>query len=412
MKRIFRNRLPRFVTLAVLALFLFPSVVLSSDKSLTLDSSTQIIWGDDYLGNSQNILAQYLRLSFDPTGKNYEIAGYGRLWKNFTEEGVRSDDGLGRLYYLYLDYIPFESTLVRAGRHYVNFSAGSSIMDGVSVDINNLGPLGISLSGGNDVKLSLDSEYSSEELFFLGADLHLVDMRPLELGMSYVRKYDDWDVAREHFGLNISYIYRYASPYAELKYDNLSEVIDEATVGIDLFPVRNLTVKGELYHSYATFESTSIFSVFAVDQYREYLIFSEYSFSAPVTLFASHTWQLYGDDEDANVLSFGSRLFPTDRSILNLSIDKRTGYGGDMWGFEATGNYHTWHKIDLSLGAQYDAYKRPDFSDDDFDSAQRYWVGGEWFARNDIYVSFRIEDNINENFNHRPLTRVALNWIL
>ncbi len=412
MKKISRNRLPSILALVVLASFLYPSLVLSSDKSLKLDSSTQIIWGDDYLGNSQNILAQYLRLSLDPEGKNYEIAGYGRLWKDFAEEGIRGDGGFGRLYYLYLDFIPFDNTFLRAGRQYVNFSAGSSIMDGVTVDVNNLGPLGITLSGGNDVKFSLDTEHSSPEFFLVGADLHLVDMRPVELGVSYVRKYDDGDIAREHFGLNFKYIYKYASPYAELRYDNLSEVIDEATAGVDIFPILNLMVKGEFYHSYPTFDSTSIYSVFAVDRYREFLLFTEYSFEAPVTVFASNTWQLYDDDEDANVLSVGSRVFPTDRWILNLSIDRRTGYGGEIWGFEATGNYSLRQKIDLSLGAQYDAYKRPDFTDDDYDSAQRYWIGGEWFARKNLSASLRIEDNINENFYHRPLARVALNWTL
>lgn len=402
--------------------FLLITVVLSSyfiapvpaqAEPLKFNTSTQLLWGDDFLAESQSILVQYLRFSFNPEGTNFSMTGYGRLWQDFSGGAIRDDDSSGRIYYLYMDYSPLKNTSLRLGRQYVNFTAGSSIMDGISLDVTNIGPVGITVSGGKDVRFSLDSEHSRLGNYFVGIDVHLENIRSTQLGISYVRLYDEWDRAREEFGLNFRYFYKYFSPYAELRYDRLSETIDEAVVGLSLFPLSNLMIKGEFYLSYPTFDSTSIYSVFAVDKYREYLLRAEYSLdSSPVTGFASYTSQTYEDSEDADLYTVGARIYPSDRLTLNASVDYRNGFGGNLWGFELFGDYRLKKKLALSAGAQYDTYRRPDFSDNNYDYAQRYWIGGQWLVSKKVSVSARIEDNINENFDHRPSGRITLNWSL
>lgn len=404
MKRIFRWSL--FIPVLFSYYFVAPQTVLAEPLKIT--GSTQFLWGDDLLGESQATLAQYLRLSYNPVGKNFSITGYGRLWDALDSGKIREDDFTGRLYYLFLDYRPFQDVSLRLGRQYVNFTAGSSIMDGLSVNVDNIGPVGITVSGGRDVKFSLDSEHSRLGNYFVGVDLHLQKVRSLQLGVSYAMLFDEWDRAREELGANFRYINRYISPYAEVRYDILSKAVDEATVGVDFFPTSNLLIKAEFYHSYPTFDSTSIFSVFAVDRYRDYLVRAEYSFEAPVTLYASYARQTYQEDGNADSYVLGAKVFPLKNLVLNASVDYRTGFGGNLWGFEIYGDYKINNSIAIAAGGQYDAYKRPENLNNG--DAQRYWLGGQWIISKNVTLSARIEDNVNENFNHRTLGRVALNW--
>jgi hypothetical protein len=179
---------------------------------------------------------------------------------------------------------------------------------------------------------------------------------------------------------------------------------------VELFPMNNLVVKGEFYHSYPTFDATSIYSVFAVDKYREYMVSAEYKLSSPVTLVASYVRQTYEEDSNADVVRLGARLSPLEKLAVNASVDYRHGYGGNLWGFEITGDYRVNEKIAVAAGVQYDSYKRPEL--DGTNDAQRYWLGGRWVATKNISVTARIEENVNETFDHRTLGRVALNWNL
>ena len=393
----------------VLALSL-SSLTDTQAETVDLKSSTQFLWGDDWLGEGQSIIAQYMRFGYEPDGKNFSMTGYGRVWEDFTDSQIQDDDLSGRLYYLYMNYSPFENTALRLGRQFVNLTAGSSLMDGLSLDVSSLGPVGITVAGGTDVRLSLDGTHSELGDYFVGFNVHLENVRATQLGIGYVRRYDEYDRAREEFGLNFRRSWAYISPYGEIRYDWLSEAVDEAVLGLDVFPLTNLMIKGEYYHSYPTFDSTSIFSVFAVDPYREYLLQAEYSLEAPVTLFASYTKQTYEDDDDADLYSAGASVYPTGNLTLKVSIDRRTGFGGKDWGFESSGDYRIKDKFILSAGAEYDNYERPDEFSENY--ATRYWLGGRWHFRKDASVTARFEDNINENFDRRPLGRIILDWQL
>jgi hypothetical protein len=407
MRCIFRRS---FIVSVVFLTFLLASAVANAEP-LKFTSSTQFLWGDDLLGESQQILAQYLRMSYLPEGKTYSITGYGRVWKDFGTPAIRDNDVQSRLYYLYLDYTPIPQITTRIGRQFTNFTAGTSLMDGVRLDVKEIGPVGITIAGGRDIIYTLDSEVNRDGNYFVGVDVHLQGVKNTQLGISYARKYDESDLAREALGMNFRYNYKIVSPYVELKYDVTSEVIDEATVGLEVTPMDKLLVKGEFYHSYPTFDATSIYSVFAVDKYREYMISAEYKISTPVSVFATYVKQTYEEDSNADVFRVGARLVPVEKLSVNASVDYRHGFGGNLWGFEVTGDYRVNEKIGVAAGVQYDSYKRPDVLEGTND-AQRYWLGGRWIATKNISVTARIEENVNENFDHRTLGRVALNWNL
>ena len=377
-----------------------------------MTSSTQFLWGDDDTGSGQAILAQYLRFSYNPEASKLSAAGYGRIYDAFSSGSIRDNGVNGRLYYLYLDIAPIENVDLRLGRQYVNFSSGSSLLDGGALNLHKLGPVGITVAGGRDIKFNLDSEQSRSGNYFMGIDVHLEGVKNTQLGVSYVRRSDDWSLAREEVGLNFRYIYKFLSPYTELRYDILSKVLEEGTIGIDLFPATNLAIKAEYYQSFPTFNSTDIYSVFAVDKYHEYLVRVDYSLDTvlPMTPFVSYARQTYEDDENANNFIIGTRFYPIKELTVNLSFDKRTGYGGKTWGFELTGDYRINNKFLISAGAQYDTYMRPDQDGNSY--AQRYWLGGRWIINGNLSAVARIEEDINENFDHRLLGRVGLNWNL
>ncbi len=409
-----------FIVFVVFLSFLLVSASVYADP-LKFSSSTQFLWGDDELGQSQAIISQYLRLSFTPEGKPYSIWGYGRLWKDLGSPEVRDNDFLGRLYYLYLDYAITPNISTRIGRQFTNFSAGTSIVDGISVDVRKIGPVGLTVTGGREVVFSLDSEYSASGKYFAGVDLHLDSVKNLQLGMSYVRRSDDWDLAREELAVDFRYFFKILSPYATLKYDLISRVFDEATAGIDFFPTSNLMIKAEFYHSYPTFDTMDIYSVFAVDKFQEYLIRFEYALAQPVTLIAGYSRQTYEEGANADVFTVGAKVYPSDDLSLYAAYDYRHGYtgyngfnqqiNGQLSGFEFNADYKFKKNLIISAGVQYDSYNRPEnVSDTNF--AQRYWIGGRWLATKDMAVSLRLEEDAGENFNHRTLGRVALDWKL
>lgn len=375
-------------------------------------SSTQFLWGDDEFGNNQNIFAQYLRFSYTPEGQKVGMAGYGRLIYDLNGTPFYEDTpGLvGRLYYLYLDYSPIQNVSMRLGRQFIAFTADQAIMDGLRVDVHNLGPIGITLAGGMDVQQTLQSSFSELGNYFWGIDVHLERVKSVQLGISFAQTFDQWDRARELIGANFRYVHKFFSPYAQAQYSWLTKSFDEATIGIDIFPLSSLLVKAEYYQAYPTFDATSIYSVFAVDKYREYLVEAEYSFDAPVSVYAAYARQNYEDGDNADRWTMGMKVFPLKNLTVNFSVDYRHGYGGNLWGFELTGDYRIMNKLIVTAGIQYDEYKRPDQFGNQF--ARRYWIGGDWLVTKNISAIARIEDNVNETFEHRPLGRVALNWTL
>lgn len=402
----------------VVAVMVFSALGAAQAGPLQVKSSTQFLWGDDLLSDSQTIVAQYLRLNYAPENSKFSVAGYGRAWKDFSGGSIRDNDLSGRIYYLYLDYLPADNISLRLGRQFTNLTAGSAVMDGATVDFKKVGPVGITVSGGRDVRFSLDSELTRGGNYFAGVGVYLNAVKNLQLGVSYALKSDESDLARQELGMNFRYFYKSLSPYAEVRYDWHSKAFDEATVGVDFFPMSNLTVKAEFYHSYPTFDATDIYSVFAVDKFREYLLKAEYSLNAPVTLFASYARQVYEDDVDADKFMVGARVFPSDKLTVSAAVDYWKGDAGlagatdgKLYGFEVTGDYKLRKEITVFGGVQYDTFERPDVTTGN-NYGRRYWLGGRWNASKNIAVSARLEDNDNPNFKHRVLGRVILDWTL
>ncbi len=409
-----KRELVFFIVSIFLSYFLMTSPAHAAEP-FKFSSSTQYLWGDDVLGEHQYILGQYLRFNYAPEGQNLSITGYGRVWKDFAGDSIRDNDINGRLYYLFMEFSPLKDVAVRLGRQFVAFTAEKAIMDGARIDVHNLGPIGITAAVGRDVLFTLDGEHSRFGNYFYGFDVHLERVKSLQLGVSYAAKYDTSDLARQELGANFRYTYKYVSPFADVRYDLLTRSVNEANVGVDIFPMTNLLVKAEYYYALPTFNATDIFSVFAVDKYQEYTVRAEYSLDAlPLIPYIEYAKQTYQDNDHADRYALGVKVIPIKNLLINAAVDYRHGFGGNLWGFEFNVDYKIKNKIIVSAGLQYDTYRRPDQIDLGLGDniARRYWVGADWLIDKRLSLLARIEDNVNESFKHRPLGRVALNWNL
>jgi len=201
--------------------------LLSHAAEVKLTSSTQYLWYQDILAADKEKglrdVAEYLRVNvtkLDKEGK-MNVYAYGRA----TKQVSTSQDLQGRLYYFYVDYRDaFTDHLdLRAGRTYVNAAAVSGTIDGLHMDLKNLGPMGVTVFGGRHVIFDDKRDTGTRGDALTGMSVYLDTIKNTHVEVSYGRKYIDTDVARENLGLDFSTtpIGGIANFYGRLKYDDL-----------------------------------------------------------------------------------------------------------------------------------------------------------------------------------------------
>ena len=177
----------------------------------------------------------------------------------------------GRLYYLYGDYRDlFDKVDIKVGRQFINLAAGSAIIDGGQVELKNVGPVAFTLLGGRDVQFGIDGEIGDTSNMILGVGAALTGFKKTDAEISWYRKWEDADIARDIIGLSgKQYLFNNLKVYGNARYDITAEAFNEVQGGLKFYPLSNLVFTGEYYQSYATFDTTSFYSVFAVNQYQE-----------------------------------------------------------------------------------------------------------------------------------------------
>lgn len=375
--------------------------LLSHAANVKVTSSTQYLWYQDLLNadkeKSMQDAAQYLRVNVtnvDKEGK-LNVYAYGRAQKQLST----SEDPQGRLYYFYVDYRDaFKDHLdVRAGRTYVNAAAISGTIDGVHLDVKNLGPVGVTLFGGRNVIFEEKRETGTRGDAITGMSVYLDTIKSTHIEVSYGRKYADTDVARENIGLDFS-----TSPmaktnfYGRVKYDIPSETYNEVLFGAKISPLKDLVLRGEYYQSYPTFDIASIYSIFAVDQYKEKSISAEYQISGNYRVSAKYAREDFGNDANANVYQVGLLARPVKDLTLNAIYEARNGYAGQLSGIRLYGEYKI-AKAALMAGIDYDDFRR-EASREGF--AKKYWAGLNYEFSKMVNAYVRVENNINFEYNN------------
>jgi len=372
--------------------------LLSHAAEVKLTSSTQYLWYQDLLADKQQQdVAEYLRLNvtkIDKEGK-LNIYGYGRA----TNTVSTSEDLKGRLYYLYVDYRDaFQEHLdIRAGRTYVNAAAISGTIDGAHVDLKNLGPVGVTAFGGRRVIFDEKQETGSRDDGMMGMSVYLDTIKSTHVELSYGRKYAEGDLAQETVGLDFS-----TTPigktnfYGRFKYDTTAEVYNEVLFGAKVAPLKDVVLRAEYYASYPTFDIASIYSVFAVEQYKELSFAAEYQFLKNYRLSAKYAREDFGADANGDLFQVGLLARPVKDLTVNLLYENRTGYAGKLSGVRLYGEYKI-SKAAVLAGIDYDDFRREASREG---SAKKYWAGVNYEINKIVSAVLRVEDNTNFTYDH------------
>jgi hypothetical protein len=287
--------------------------------------------------------------------------------------------------------------ITRTFWQFVNISAGSALIDGVEADIKKVGPVGFVLMGGRNVIFGEDEALTSHS-YSLGFSAYLTGDSMTYFDVSYYRAYDYGDISRDIIGSSYKqYFIDSIKVYANARYDLTAEVFNEVLGGIKYFPTLNLMTTAERYESSPTFDTTSIFSVFAVDQFKENIFRVEYTAAAWVDVSVGYSRESFGEGSRANLYEAGLKLRPSITTTIGLFHDKRSGYPGDLAGYRAYAEYSKFGKWKASAGIDYDSYQRDDMTGQE--TAKKYWAAGRYKFSKNMSSSVRVEDNVNINYS-------------
>lgn len=387
-------RVKRCLVMAGILLLLIPPK--SRATEIHGRSMTQISWYDDIYTGSRADLAQYLRLyvkDIDTKGK-FSLYGYGRGIQAIDGQGRSGDSLSGRLYYLYGDYHGlFDCVDFRLGRQFIASPSGNAIVDGLNADIDlkKIVPLGIRLWGGKDVIFGTDREFDGSR-YAAGASLYLAGLQNTDVEVSWFRKWEGDAVLLDIVGGTFKQnLWKSANVYGNARYDLATESFNELLAGVKIFPSESLVLTGEYYQSYPTFETTSIFSVFAVSRYSEKLVRADYMVTPRLVLNGGYIRQDYGDDGTGDTFEAGFTAYPLGSLSISARYDRHRGVGGKLDGGAVDATYDVTSDVQMAGGLAYDAYQRDNMTS--FDDALKGWLAGKYRAGKGFTISCRIEEN-------------------
>jgi hypothetical protein len=370
-------------------------------------SSTQLQWFNNYFDDKQQVeIGQYLSASLTKidADNKLSIEGYGRLTQD-----LKNGEGLqGRLYYLYANYRDlYDKVDLRLGRQFINYSAGTALIDGGKVDLKNVGPVGFSVMGGRNVIYDLYNESTSSGDYVLGMSAYLYDFKDTDLDISWYHKMVNDEEALDIVGASFKqYLFNQIKLYGNTRYDVASEVFGEVLAGVSYFPLENLILTAEYYQSYPTFDATSIYSVFAVNRYQEGVFKADYRINKMFSVNAGYTRQDY-DEGTSNVYEIGAGIRPMDTLRLNLNYDFISGYDGNQHGAVIDAEYEAMKDLKLGAGFQYNVDKYDELTGEVI--GRSYWGGARYQLNKTMSFNARIENNNNSHYKEDWRGRVAFN---
>lgn len=329
----------------------------ASATTVTGRSSTMAEWYDDPDGNGAVPIYQYLILNArDISDTDINFRFYGRLGTDLNDH-VDADN---RLYYAYAEKRGINDRFdVKLGRHLVFNTAGSTLMDGISVDYSDDGPYTAGLFGGGDVKYY--ESYDEKDIVAGGkVGGKFLEDNNLKLGLSYIQKWEDSAATHQLIGLDAFYDHGvFFEAYSEYQFNYLSNTMSYLLLGFNYHEHFDWQARVEYLYSKPVFSSTSIYSVFAVDEYEEIMGQLNYRLGTGMFAFGRFTHEMYKAVSNANVLEVGVEKIRTDRFFGALSgVVRVHEEGQDLYGIRGRAAYLLNHRFQFGVGASIDVLER------------------------------------------------------
>lgn len=376
-------------------------------------SSTVLEWYDDPDGDTAIPVYQYLQVQAkDLIKSGYNFKVYGRVADDVNDE-VDIDS---RLYYAYLENRELFNNLgFRLGRQFISTTAGASMMDGLSLDYAFDKNYKVRVFAGADVKYydGYDIEDVIDGIELSGKFLD----DDLEMEVSYLQKWDDGLLAKDLIGFNADYdLSKKLWLYNELQWDVLSERFSYALLGGKYRLAAPVSVRAEYLYSLPVFSSTSIYSVFAVEEYEEIMTELTWNISRKVHAFFRYTREIYEEFDDANVIEVGIEKLRQDKfSGYLVGTLRNDGDGQDLHGFKVYASYLFMPKLKTGLGANIDVLQRDIafFNTDDADqnetTSTRLWVDAKYEFSKKVNLKGKYEYIESDLWDHYNRGTVRLN---
>lgn len=373
-------------------------------------SSTVLEWFGDPSNETSVPVYQYILLNVRDIGnEGMNFKGYGRLATD-TQDVVDVDS---RLYYAYLEKkgVFNSRTDFRFGRQFVVTTAGASVMDGLDLVLNNIGPFNFRVFGGGDATYYED--YDQDDLVW-GAEINGLFMQnSLNLGFSYLQKWDESELTQELIGIDFDYNKNnLINAYSEFQFNYLNDVVSYFLIGGKFYKSPKWNLRAEYLYSLPVFTSTSIYSVFAVDKYQELMAEYTYNIAAGFRAFGRYSREIYEEFSDADVLEAGIEKIRTARFSGYLTgVIRKDDDGQDLKGFKARAAWMFSKKFQAGVGANVDVLdRRIDFeNNEDETTSNLLWLYGTYFFTERVNLQLKLERAESDLWSEYYRGRARLN---
>jgi len=320
----------------------------------------------------------------DITEEGLSFRSYGRLADDVKNEQEKQS----KLYYAFLEQKNIlDSVDFRLGRQYVFSPAGSPLVDGLELKYRPFKSFNVKLFGGGDVKLN--DEYDEDDNV-AGVELY-GQIKDLSYSVAYLNKWDEKALEKELAGLELDYDYNnLIRLYTDIQYNLLREDYSYFLTGAGFYQPKWDVVLEYLY-SLPVFESTSIYSVFAVEEYEEIFTRFRYKFDKGIYVYGSVTKEYYDEFADSLVYEVGMNKIRTNKLQGYASVVFRDdGDGEDRTGLKTYVSYF-FHRYALTgIGFNYDVLEKSQEDADDT-TYERYWVDVTSYLNKKINLEFKLE---------------------
>ena len=373
-------------------------------------SSTVIEWFPDADEETAVPIYQYILLNVRDIGDNgMNFKGYGRLATD-TQNEVDVDS---RLYYAFLEKkgVFNNRTDFRFGRQFVITTAGASVMDGLDLTLKNVGPVNIRVFGGGDA--TYYESYDKDDLVWGVEATGLFLQDRLNLGMSYMQKWDESELTKELIGIDFDYDNKEAvNVYSEFQFNYINNVVSYFLLGGKYYRNPKWNLRAEYLYSLPVFTSTSIYSVFAVDKYQELMAEYAYNIAVGLRAFGRLTHEFYEDFSDADVFEAGIEKIRTQQFSGYLAgVYRNDDEGQDLKGIKVRAAWMFSKKIQAGVGADVDVLDRRIDLDNNEDetTSNLVWLYGTYFFTERVNVQLKLERASSDLWDEYYRGRARLN---
>ncbi len=380
---------------------------LASAASLNGRASTVFQWwerADD--GRDVAPLTQYLSFAATDLAKGQDLAvrGYGQLGKDV----AGGEPWTGKVYYLYADWNDLVKghVDVRAGRQFAQNAAGSAVVDGLDVTLRGFGPVSVRAFGGGDVQY--EDEYQGGDAV-AGVSLVLDGLRGTFAEVGAFAAFDEWKKARAVLGAAASQdLWTWGRAYGDFQYDYLGEAVNQLLLGVRVYPAAQWTVSAEYFESLPTFDSTSIYSVFATEKVEEGRLKVSWDPLPTFRIFGGVA-RLWYEGDRATEYEFGGRAYDIGTGWADARLTQRHGYGGDLATVRvALGRDFLKRRLAAEVGGEYAVFEREEDADEG-DTAS-YWGELRYRCTGKITTTARLENLIDGGGKNHVEGLLRVDW--